>query len=419
MSISDIVRIDAGTLIPGRGEPFRPGTLLMENGAITYAGPPDGAPAEGAERTFRVPALMPGMWDCHAHFFGTEAADLNLLAVTPLPVMAVRAARDAVRVLRAGFTSVRELGGVGVYLARLVEEGTLDGPDIYAAGAALGPTGGHSDLHWMPERWRDELALSGKGWVAVCDGVEECIKQVRRQVRLGAQVIKVNATGGTMSQTDHPRRRQFNDKELRAIVEEAALAELAVAAHCHGLAGVAAAARAGVATIEHCSALDEPTAELLLERGVIIVPTRMAVTHLLTLRGQIPEAAWQSQAEVAASHTKALRLAIEAGLPIATGADIMCSGGQWGQNGREAGLLVEAGMTPLQAIEAATARGPATLGPRAPRTGLLAAGYAADVIAVSADPLADINLLADPDNITMVWKGGRLLKSPQTPEPHF
>ena len=407
-----MIRIEADLLIPGRGAAAPDGCVIMDGGVIAYAGPREGAPDTPDAETHRAAAVMPGMWDCHSHFFGIETPDLTGLATTPLPMLAVRAARDARALLTAGFTSTRELGGLGVYLGRLVDEGALAGPNIYGAGAALGPTGGHSDIHWMPESWRDDLAASGTGWVAVCDGVEECIKAVRRQIRAGAEVIKINATGGTMSRFDHPDHRQFNDKELRAVVEEASMAELAVAAHCHGLAGAAAAARAGVTTIEHCSALDPPTAELLLEKGTMVVPTRFAVEHLASLRGRIPDWAWEAQDKVARSHKTAMELAVSAGIPIAAGADIMVSGDLWGTNGLELAALVKAGMTPLQAIEAATANGPLTLGGRAPRSGLLAEGYDADVITAASDPTADIRVLGDPDQITAVWKAGRLVKGP-------
>ena len=412
-------RVEAAVLIPGRGDPVPDGCVVINGDTIAYAGPQAEAPADPGSERYRVPVVMPGMWDCHSHFFGTESADLTQLATTPLPMLAVRAARDAHTLLMAGFTSTREMGGIGVHLGRLVEEGTLLGPNIYGAGSALGPTAGHSDIHWMPESWRDDLAASGVGWVAVCDGVEECIKAVRRQIRVGAKVIKINATGGTMSHFDHPDHRQFNDKELRAIVEEATMAEMAVGAHCHGLAGVAAAARAGVKTIEHCSTLDGETAELMLEMGTMAVPTRHAVEYLVSLKGQIPDWAWQAQAKVERTHAAAMRLAIASGIPIATGADIMVSGALWGTNGLELAALVKAGMTPLQAIEAATANGPATLGPRAPRSGLLAEGHDADIIAVASNPLDDITVLGDSSQVTMVWKGGQLVKSPAgTPPPY-
>ncbi len=416
---SKSIRIEATLLIPGRGDPVSGGCVVIDGGTITYAGTTGKAPETPGAEIHQVPVVMPGMWDCHSHFFGTESADLTQLATTPLPMLAVRAARDAHTLLMAGFTSTREMGGIGVHLGLLVDEGTLVGPTIYGAGSALGPTAGHSDIHWMPESWRDDLAASGVGWVAVCDGVEECIKAVRRQIRVGARVIKINATGGTMSHFDHPDHRQFNDKELRAIVEEATMAGLAVGAHCHGLAGVAAATRAGVTTIEHCSTLDQETAELMLEMGTMAVPTRHAVEYLVSLEGQIPDWAWQAQAKVERTHAAAMRLAISSGIPIATGADIMVSGALWGTNGMELAALVKAGISPLQAIEAATANGPATLGPRAPRSGLLAEGYDADLIAVASNPLDDITILGDSCQVTMVWKGGRLVKSPGASPPPY
>ncbi len=412
-------RIDADILIPGQGTPVPNGTVIIEGTSISYAGPTAEAPSLPHIDSYRVPTVMPGMWDCHAHFFGTEGADLTYLATTPTPVSAVRAARDAHTLLMAGFTSAREMGGIGVYLTRLIEEGTIVGPNIYGAGGALGPTGGHSDIHWMPESWRDDLAASGKGWVTVCDGVEACIKAVRQQLRIGAQIIKINATGGTMSMFDNPNHRQFNDAELRAIVNEAALAELAVGAHCHGVSGIVAAAKAGVTTIEHNSMMDEPTAELLLEMGTMVVPTRHAVDFILSLKGQIPNEFWEAEAAFAEKHWRSLELAIEAGIPIAVGADIMQSGDPWGTNGKEVATFVEAGMTHLEAIEAATANGPLTLGPRAPQSGILKEGYDADVIAIDTNPLKDITALGNPQRVTMVWKGGNLVKEPEQHSPVF
>ena len=136
-----MTRIDAEVLIPGRGEPIPDGCVVMEGGTITYAGPTADVPATPEAGTYHVPALMPGMWDCHSHFFGTEKADLSLLVSTPTPMTAVRAARDAHTLLMAGFTSTREMGGIGVYRSRLVEEATLVGPSIYAAGVHSRPPG--------------------------------------------------------------------------------------------------------------------------------------------------------------------------------------------------------------------------------------------------------------------------------------
>ena len=165
--------------------------------------------------------------------------------------------------------------------------------------------------------------------------------------------------------------------------------------------------------------MDEPTAELLLEMGTMVVPTRHAVDFILSLKGQIPNEFWEAEAAFAEKHWRSLELAIEAGIPIAVGADIMQSGDPWGTNGKEVATFVEAGMTHLEAIEAATANGPLTLGPRAPQSGILKEGYDADVIAIDTNPLKDITALGNPQRVTMVWKGGNLVKEPEQHSPVF
>jgi len=225
------------------------GCVVVDGSAIRYAGPAAGAPDTPGATALRVPVVMPGLWDCHAHFMGLRAPDLAQLATTPPALMAMRAARDATVAVDAGFTSVREVGGLGVWVAAAVAEGSLVGPTVYGAGAVLSPTGGHADLHMYPVHWVCELA-DRIGVLHQCDGVPDCLRAVRLQLRVGARLIKICASGGVMSQIDHPIHQQFSDHELRAIVEEAGRAERIVAAHCHGKPGIMAALRAGVRTIE-------------------------------------------------------------------------------------------------------------------------------------------------------------------------
>ena len=207
-------------------------------------GPAGGAPAADGPIT-RVPTVMPGLWDCHAHFLGVLSMDLSTIAHEPKTLLAARSVRAAADVLNAGFTSVREVGGDGVFLARAIAEGTIDGPTIYGAGSIMSPTGGHADLHSYPiEAVLDYSAHEGA--VQLCDGVPECLKAVRLQLRKNARVIKVCASGGVLSELDHPIHQQFSAEELRAIVEEAGRAERVVAAHCHGKPGIMAALEAGV-----------------------------------------------------------------------------------------------------------------------------------------------------------------------------
>lgn len=406
-------RIDAEVLIPGRGEPILDASVVTDGGVITYVGPRSGAPDLPA---LKVPVVMPGLWECHGHFTGLITLDMHESMRLPVAVAAARASKNLGAALDAGFTSVREAGGLGVHLARVVDEGELAGPTIYAPGAILSQTGGHGDIHSFPLSWvTDMCERTGLSWL--CDGVPECLKAVRSQLRLGARVIKICASGGVMSELDHPVHQQFSDEELRAIVEEAGRAERVVMAHCHGKPGIMAALRAGVHTIEHGSYLDEEAAAAMYETGAILVPTRFIIEQGLKAKDRLPAYAYEKMVAIADSHLQAMHFAHEAGVTIALGTDIFASdpqaGVEWGMNGHEFVHLVDAGLSPTEAIEAGTANGPPTLGPQAPKSGLLAEGYDADIISVVANPLDDISLLAEPANITHVWKAGQLVKSPR------
>jgi imidazolonepropionase-like amidohydrolase len=173
-----------------------------------------------------------------------------------------------------------------------------------------------------------------------------------------------------------------------------------------------AALRAGVRTIEHGSYLDEEAADLMKETGAILVPTRYVLEDLLLMEDRIPPYVWRKTLMVADHQTMALKTAIAAGVTIAMGTDIFLSGPGYGRNGREVRHLIDAGMAPLDAIEAATANGPLTLGPQAPRSGVLREGYDADVIAMDGNPVDDLAVWGDPARVTHVWKSGKPLKAP-------
>src|SRR5437899_3790311 len=216
-------RIEADLLIPGRGEPVRNAAVVLDGATIAYSGPIEGAPKGSGGNVVRVPALMPGMWDVHGHFMGIRTLNVEEIGRTPVAVLAARATKDAEVAVAAGFTSIRELSGLGVHLARVVAEGTVRGPHIYGAGGALSQTGGHGDLHSFPLDFIQEV-LRRTGFSYLCDGVPECLKGVRMQLRVGARVIKVLASGGVASELDHPVHAQFSREELEAIVSEAARA---------------------------------------------------------------------------------------------------------------------------------------------------------------------------------------------------
>ena len=406
-------RINASLLIPGRGDPVRDAAVLIDGSRISYAGPAASAPASPGAVTRSAATVLPGLWDCHGHFMGMRVLDLARLAQEPTALRAARSARDLANTLNAGFTSVREVGGLGIYLAQAVREGLLDGPSIYAAGAVLSTTGGHGDLHCYPLSWVEDFGQHD-GTFRLADGTSECMRAVREQLRRGAAVIKVCASGGVMSEVDHPVHQQFTDAELRTIVEVAGLADRVVAAHCHGKPGIMAALRAGVATIEHGTYLDEEACDAMRETGTILVPTRTIIENILADRSKVPPYAAAKLTALADTHADMVRMAIERGVTIALGTDLGLTGldrpGAWGTNAAELRHMVALGMTPQQAIEAGTATAPRTLGPQAPRSGLLAEGYDADLITVDGDPLADISVLENPARITAVWSGGRQVK---------
>ena len=412
-----LTRIDAGVLVPGRGAPVANGTVVLDGATIRYAGATAQAPTTPDAVTISAPAVMPGMWDCHGHFLGQHSAALASYFTDALPLRAARSAKDAERALQAGFTSVREAGGLGVHIARAVDEGTLVGPSIYAPGAILSTTGGHGDLHTIPLDWVHSLTeRNGELWL--CDGVPECIRAVRAQLRLGAKVIKICASGGVMSELDDPIHQQFRADELRAIVETAAMADRSVMAHCHGKPGIMASLEAGVRTIEHGTYLDDEACAAMRELDAVLVPTRYIVARLTKAgisSGMSAENA-RKLYEIADTHLDAIARAHAAGVRIAVGTDIFQSLPElpvaWGQNGGELPLLVEAGLSALDAIEAATANGPATLGAQAPRAGQLIEGWDADVITLDADPTVDIGVLADPARVTGVWRHGVAAKLP-------
>lgn len=402
------VRIDADLLIPGRGQPVEDGTVIMEGRTIAFSGPSSDAPPTPDGVTTEVPVAMPGLWDSHIHFIGLTTTDMHDTLHTTIAEMAVRAAADAAATLDGGVTSVREVGGFGLDFASAINDGSIRGPNIYGAGRILSTTAGHADGHSFDL----DFIESSERWLGeICDGVPSCLKAVRKQLRKNAMVIKICASGGVMSEIDHPIHQQFSNEELRAIVEEAWRAERYVAAHTHGLPGIKAAVEAGCQTIEHGSYLDEETAALMAERGTIYVPTRFIVDQLLQMEASLPRYAYKKGVMVADHHAQAMKIAIANGVTIAMGTDIFTPG-SYGQNGAEVRFLQNAGMTALEAIEASTANGPLTLGPQAPSSGQLREGYDADVIALDFNPLEDNAGWGDPDRVTHVWKSGSLEKAP-------
>jgi len=260
-------------------------------------------------------------------------------------------------------------------------------------------------------RW--SLSRLGIFFSTIADGVPECLKAVRAQLRNKAKFIKVCSSGGVGSEVDNPMHQQYTDEELKAIVNEAARWKRVVAAHCHGTDGIKAALRAGAKTLEHAMMLDEECARLMKEADAILVSTRYVLECLLKLipSGKIPEYTANKALTMASYSERALEIAHRMGVKIALGTDSCDKLIPFGHTAEEMQYLVKfAKMTPMEAIIAGTSMGPQTLGPQAPKSGILRVGYDADIIGVSLNPLDDVSVLANHDNILLVWKSGKLVK---------
>ncbi|KAK8052072.1 hypothetical protein PG993_003457 [Apiospora rasikravindrae] len=408
-------------LIPGRGQPIKNGAVVVEDATIEWVGDFSNLPAKyDAVKFHHVKVLMPGLWDCHVHFgghglaFSTLNVSSSFLPGAPTLAGAVTVA-DLRRTLDAGFTSVRELMGYAGYLWPGIRDGYLVGPNVYSSLAALSITGGHGDDHELPLCAVKQFGEAG-GASYLCDGVDECTKAVRTIIRRGARCIKVCSSGGVLSLNDDPEDRQFSDDELKAIVDETERSGRAVAAHAIGKAGIMAALRAGIKSIEHGCYLDEEVAALMKEKGATLVATRHIQESLLLDPSGFPEPVVKKIKKIVPLTRKNYDLAIQQGVKIALGTDTWNSNPEHrvahGKNAMELTYAVKAGMTPLQAIAAMTANAPEVLGRLAPKSGQLKAGYDADLIGVAGNPLDDLAFLTDPNNVTHVWKGGKLYKSP-------
>lgn len=382
--------------------------------------------------TTTVPVVLPGLWDCHTHLLGATSFNFSELLTTSPPALAgARIARNVHDILMSGFTSVRDLGGYAIEISKAIAEGTLAGPNIYSAGAAISQTAGHGDVFDMPSGFvasclgvRDTQANGFNpacGPLLLADGEDECRRAVRLLIRRGATCIKVFASGGVLSIADDPLRQQFSDAELKVIVDEAHRAGRVVAAHCHGKNGILAALRAGCHTIEHGTYMDDECVEAFKKHGAVYVPTRTIVRLGVDHPELMSPESYRKMLETAKYHKAAYRLAVKSGLKIALGTDLGISVPTThplalGNSGGELSYAVsDGGMTPLQAIEAATANAPAVLGDlgMAPKSGRIEVGYDADLIALTENPLDDMAVFKHPKNITHVWKAGKLFKSPE------
>src|SRR3954453_9421711 len=388
-----------------KGELITPGSLLIEGERITDVSPTK-VPDDATVIDLGDVTLLPGLMDMEVNLLMGGPNHGALVAVQDDPALkTLRGVANARRTLRSGFTTVRNLGLfvqtggllLDVALKKAIDFGWIDGPRVVPAGHAISPPGGHLDPTMFQALAPHVMPLTVEEGIA--NGVSEVRKAVRYQIKHGAQLIKVCASGGVMSHTGPAGAQQYSDEELRAIADEAHRAGLKVAAHAHGEDGIRAAIEAGIDCIEHGSLMSDETLKLMVERGTFLVPTTyladgMDVSHA-------PPELQAKAAEVFPRAKQTISKAIQKGVKVACGTDAPAI--PHGRNAKELTALVDRGMTPLQAIRAATVVSADLID--VDNRGRMAPGLLADVIAVPGDPLSDIGVTED---VRFVMKGGRV-----------
>lgn len=344
--------------------------------------------------------LLPGFIDLHTHLVGEISATSFIEPVRLTESdRAFNAVANAQKTVRAGFTTVRDFGGdVTVALARAVARGTIIGPRVVPSRNSLGITGGHCDVTGFAPGVLEQGPEDG-----VADGPWEVIAAVRYQIKHGAQVIKTCATAGVLSLEGPVGAQQYSEEELKAMVDEAARHGVKVAAHAHGSDGIKAAVRAGVASIEHGSQLDDEAIALMKARGTWLVPTSYLVDRINL--AVLPPLVRQKAETILPIARQSLRRAIAAGVKIGFGTDAGVY--PHGENAREFAVYVKAGMTTLDAIRSATISAAAVLG--VSDRGVIEAGKLADLVAVPGDPLRDITAT---ERVSWVMVGGKVVPRP-------
>jgi imidazolonepropionase-like amidohydrolase len=404
----------AAKLWDGTGTaPITDGVVVVTGDRITAVGPASRISIPAGARTLDLGSatLLPGFIDAHTHIIGRTLADpMSDEAVVKdyQSYGAIVGVANARKTLLAGFTTIRNVGAPGfddMALRQAVDADIVPGPRMENAGHATGITGGHCDANgWQPgledRDYRDGVA----------DGPDEIRKFVRYQVKYGADVIKICASGGVLSEGDAVGATQYTEEEMKAAVDEAKKLGRKVAAHAHGTEAIKFAVEAGVASIEHGSFLDEEGAKMMAAHGTFLVPTLSAgeVVENAAKSGRLKGLRAQKALAAAQSMRTAVKLALKYNVPIALGTD--AGVGEHGANAREFRLMVEwGGMTPTQSLVAGTSSAAKLLGWQ-DKVGTLEPNKYADVVAVPGDPTSDITVTERP---LFVMKGGKIYKGPE------
>ena len=399
------------TVIDGTGhDPIAHATVLLEHDRIVSVKARGAVPRGANVIDGEGLTLLPGLIDTHVHFM-FDGNNIMQTLMTPYALRLYQAIPRAAATLDGGFTTVRDAGHSPAGLKTAIAQKIFPGPRMQVAITILSQTGGHGD-QTMPCGICLQVPTPDMP-PSVVDGVEAMRQRVRELLRAGADWIKVCATGGVLSPTDTPTSSQFTIEEIRAAVEEGqAHGNIEVMAHAQGTNGIKNAIRAGVKSIEHGIWLDDEAIELMIKHEVYLVPTLVAPVQVLRRAeaepGSMPEYAITKSRQVIPAHHDSFRRAVVAGVRVAMGTD---SGvGPHGQNAEELALMVQCGMTPMQAIVATTHHA-AKLLKLDHDLGTVEPGKIADLVLVKGDPLADIQVLRPHENILLVMQSGDIVKN--------
>ncbi|HEY2498750.1 MAG TPA: amidohydrolase family protein [Candidatus Angelobacter sp.] len=406
------VYIRAGHLFDGTGDRARDNIVIVVVG--------DRIQSVGAAGAVSIPAgatvvdlshatVLPGLIDCHTHL-GARADrydEIYNFKDTPFQ-SAFAAVVNARKTLEAGFTSVRDVGSLpflAVDLRNSINEGLIPGPRIVASGPAISITGGHGDLNNFSPQTRVSMFPEERNF-QIADGVDQIRHVVRSQVKYGVDVIKILATGGVLSKGDSPGAPQFTFEELKAAADEAHMAGRKIAAHAHGTQGIKNAILAGIDSIEHASLIDDEGIRLAKEHNTYLVMDIYNDDYILgkAVEFGLPKENVEKEKMVGRLQRENFERAVKSGAKMAFGTDAGVY--PHGDNAKQFFYMVKFGMTPAQAIRAATSSAADLIG-RAKDVGTLEAGKFADVIAVTGDPLQDVRAL---ETVGFVMKGGAIVK---------
>jgi len=387
--------LTGATLYAGAGPgPVRARAVVVERGRISAIVPEGRRPADGTVLRLDGLTLLPGLINAHVHLcLGGEADPVKTLSEDSPVTTAIKAVTRARRTVEAGVTTVRDLGGrdsVALAVRDAVRTGLVPGPRVLAAARGICMTGGHG--------WR---------FGREADGPEEVRRAVREQLKAGADVIKILATGGVMTPGVEPGSPQLTPEEIRAAIEEAKKAGRRIAAHAQATAGIAACVDAGITSIEHGVFLAEPIARKMAREGIALVATLVAPEAIIAggVAAGIPAFAVRKAEAVRASHVESFQIAMRAGVPIAAGTDAGTPLNPHGSIVPELALMAKAGMPPLAVLDAATSVAARVLGLEE-ETGRIAPGLAADLVAVAGDPGERLEAL---DDVRLVVANGRIV----------